>query len=142
MFEDNKKVSRRIIEEIWNKRNPALMNELYAPNCVVHTPEGELKGTKSLRQFYDAYLTAFPDCHIKLDYLIAEDDKVVTSYTFTGTHKGQLMDISPTGKQVAVRGMAVGKMADGKVVEERNLWDTLSLMEQLDAVPVHAHAWK
>jgi steroid delta-isomerase-like uncharacterized protein len=142
MFENNKNVSRRIIEEIWNKKNPTLMNELYASNCVVHTPEGELKGTKRLREFYDTYLTAFPDFHIKLDYLIAEDDKVMTAYTFTGTHKGRLMDISPTGKQVAVKGMAIGQIAEGKVVEERNLWDTLSLMEQLGAVPVHEHAWK
>ncbi len=142
MYEKNKQLSRRIIDEIWNKKNVKLFNELYMPNCVVHTPEGELKGTTKLREFFDTYLTAFPDLNIKLDYQIAEDDKVLTAYTFTGTHKGKLMDVPPTGKRVTVRGMAVGQIKDGKIFEERNLWDTLSLMEQLDAVPMHAHAWK
>lgn len=142
MFEKNKQLTRRIIEQVWNRKNPALINEVYASNCVVHTPDGELKGTVGLREFYDRYLTAFPDCRIKLDHLIAEDDKVMTVYTFTGTHKGRLWDISPSGKQVTVKGMSICQIVDGKVVEERNLWDTLSLMEQLGAVPIHEHAWK
>ena len=142
MYEKNKKLSRRIFEDIWNKKSPVLFDELYEPNCIIHTPDGEVKGVKELRKFYDTYITAFPDCKINLEYLIAEDDKVMSAYTFNGTHKGKLMDISPTGKQVTVRGMAIAQFANGKIIEERNLWDTLSLMEQLDAVPVHEHAWK
>jgi len=142
MAEKNKKLGRRIVEEFWNERKPQLINELYDPDCVIHTPDGELKGREGIRELFDTYVTAFPDSRLTVEYMLAEDDKVMTAYTFTGTHKGRLMDISPTGKQVSVRGTAVCQIRNNRVVEERDLWDTLSMMEQLGAVPVHEHTWK
>ena len=86
------------------------------------------------QQLYNAYVTAFPDCHFTVDDLVAEGDKVSMRYTFTGTHDGQLQDVAPTGKRVTVCGVFVGCIVGGKVVEDRTVWDTLGLMRQIGAV--------
>ena len=50
MSEQNKATVRRIVEDHWNKKNPALIGELFATDCVLHTPDGALKGQDGARQ--------------------------------------------------------------------------------------------
>jgi predicted ester cyclase len=65
---------------------------------------------------------------------IAEGDKVVTRVTFHGTHQGQFNGIAPTGKQVKWSGIAMDRIADGKVVEMWHVQNTTGLLQQLGAV--------
>ena len=132
--EDNKALVRRFIEEGWNQRNSGVFDELLAPDYISHTPDGDFQGLEGYKQLYNAYVTAFPDCHFTVDDLVAEGDKVSMSYTFTGTHDGQLQDVAPTGKRVTVSGVFVGRIVGGKAVEDRTVWDTLGLMRQIGAV--------
>ena len=139
MSEQNKAISRRVLNELWNKRNAALIDEIYAPNVVIHTPDGDLHGHDGCRQLYDTYMKAFPDCHFDIGEMIAEGDLVATPYTFKGTHTGDLVGIAPTGTQVTNQGIAIARFEGGRVVEEQVIWDTLSLMQQLGVVPVPEH---
>ena len=95
--EQNKALMSRIIEELWNKKNPAVIGQLYAENYVGHTPDGVLKGHAGARQHYDTYIVAFPDTKIAIDGMVAEGDKVSVRWTATGTHRGELAGIAPTG---------------------------------------------
>jgi predicted ester cyclase len=63
------------------------------------------------------YRTAFPDLQVPTEDMIAEVDKVVTRWTARGTHKGDLMGIPPTGKQVTVTGILIGRFEGGTFVE-------------------------
>ena len=133
---ENKALVNRIVDEIWGQKNPDLIDEIYAADYVIYLPDGELRGPEGYRQVYTTYTTAFPDCYFTLEELVAEGDKVTIPYTFHGTHKDDLEGIAPTGKQVEVKGTAILRITGGKVVEERTIFDTLGLMQQIGAVPV------
>jgi predicted ester cyclase len=72
---------------------------------------------------------------VVIDDLVVAGDKVVTRWTASGTHKGPLMGIPPTGKTTAVQGIAVSRLVNGKFVEEWTSWDTLKFMQNLGLVP-------
>lgn len=140
MSEENKALLRRWIEEI-NKGSLALFDELY-PDCVYYAPAtGELK-REALKQFMVSLLAAFPDGRWTVEDQVAEGDKVATRWSFTGTHQGEFMGMAPTGKRVTTSGMVIDRIADGKIVEEREEWDTLGWMQQLGAAPQPTEANK
>ena len=133
MSDQNKATARRIVEDHWNKKNPALIEELFATNCAFHTPDGALQGQDGARLLYDAYATAFPDFRLQSDDILADGDKVVVRYTFTGTHEGALADIPASGKQANVQGIVIFRLAGGKADEVRFVWDKFALMQQIGA---------
>lgn len=136
MSEANKTVVRRIVEEHWNQRNAALVSELFAPTVSLRTPDGTLEGLSGAAALLDAYGTAFPDFRVNLQDLLAEGDRVILQWTFTGTHRGALGVIPATGRHVDTPpGLAIFRLEHGKVVEGRMVWDKYALLEQLGVLP-------
>ena len=142
MSEQNKALVRRTLEEIWNKGNLAVADELIAPNHVAHDPASLNPGSgpEATKQQASTYRTAFPDLHITIEDQVAEGDQVVTRWTATGTHRGDLMGIAPTGKQMTITGINISRIAGGKAQEDWTNWDTIGMMQQLGAVPQVAAA--
>ena len=139
VMDDNKALVSRMEEEVFNKRNVAAVDVFISPDYVLRTaPEGTPGDRDAAREAIAMYLQAFPDLHISIDQLLAEDDRVIGVFTFTGTHAGDLFGIPPTQKQVSVRQIAIYRIADGKVVEEWECSDQLGLMQQLGAIPAPA----
>jgi predicted ester cyclase len=137
MSEQNKAVVLRIIEDYWNQKNPALAGELFAAECSWHVPGGELpRGLPGASQLYEPHATAFPDFHLTIKDTVVEGDRLAVSYSFTGTNKGPLGVVSPSGKRVTVSGIAIFHLAGGKVTVARLVWDTLSLQQQIGALPM------
>jgi steroid delta-isomerase-like uncharacterized protein len=135
--EDNKALSRRSFEEVWNQGNLAAIDNLYDANQVSHGLGVEVPaGTAGLKQFVAMYRIAYPDTHFTIEDQIAEGDQVATRWTATGTHRGELFGIAPTGKRVTVTGMALSRIANGKIVETWNNFDALGQLQQLGAVPM------
>jgi predicted ester cyclase len=85
-----------------------------------------------------AYFDAFPDLHISLDELIAEDDRVFVRSTVTGTHDGEYKGIAPTGRNVATECAEVYRLAEGKIVGYWCLMNVAALMRQLTEEPAIA----
>ena len=133
MSEDNKALALRDYEEIWNNKNLAVIDELYEQEHLRHGSVGE-SGNEGYRQFVTMYIEAFPDVRFTVDDIIAEGDKVVTRWTATGSHKGDLPDIPATGTLVTVTGINIHRISDGKIVEEWGNWDALGLMQQLGVI--------
>jgi predicted ester cyclase len=137
MSEANKALIRRVIEELFNKHNAALIDELY-PDCVYRAPAvGELRG-EAYKQFLTSVLAGFPDGRWTVEDQVAEGDKVVTRWSFTGIHRGNVMGIAPTGKQVTTSGVMIDRIIGGKIAEEWEEYDSLGMMQQLDAEPAIA----
>lgn len=132
--EDNKALARRSYEA-FNQRNWSVYYELAAPDGVLHNASMTIQGLDAYKQFISMYLTAFPDAQFTIEDLIAEGDRVVVRYTFRGTHTGDLMGISPTGKQVTVTGINIVRIVNGKAVEGWQNGDTLGMLQQLGVVP-------
>jgi steroid delta-isomerase-like uncharacterized protein len=131
--EDNKAIFRRIVEEGFNKGNMSVLDELVAANHVNHTDN--VHGPEEYKRFITMYRAAFPDLHMAIDLQIAEEDKVVNRWTTRGTHRGNLMGIPPTGKQVTVTGTHIARIVGGKIVEEWGNMDALGMMQQLGVIP-------
>lgn len=97
-----------------------------------------MRGREHWKQLASGYFTAFPDFQIRLEDLIAEGDKVVARWAWHATHQGEFMGIPPTSKQVAVTGIGVYRIADGKIAEEWVQDDVLGLLQQLGTGPAAA----
>ncbi len=138
----NKEIVRRLIDGVWRDRNLGLVDELVAQDYVGHDPTqpGPILGREGFRQFVGMYQAAFPDAAITIDDQIAEGAMVVTRWTGRGTHTGELMGISPTGKEATVSGITISRLAGGKIAEEWELMDALGMLVQLGAVPQPATA--
>ena len=128
----NKQIARRLIEEGFNKGDRALADELVAENYIYREPTvGEKRGPKGFIELMTMYRTAFPDARMTIKEQVAEGDTVVTRWTGNGTHRGELMGIAPTGKQVSVEGVSISRIVNGKVVEEFSTYDALGMFQQL-----------
>jgi steroid delta-isomerase-like uncharacterized protein len=136
MSEANKALVRRMANEVMNNGNLRVVDEIIAPNAVNHSnPPGFPAGTAGVKQMVTMYRSAFPDMRITIEDLVAEGDKVVARWSATGTHRGELMGIPATGKRVTVTGIEINRIAGGKIAEHWEIFDQLSMMQQLGVVP-------
>jgi steroid delta-isomerase-like uncharacterized protein len=134
--EENKAVVRRFITEVIAGGNMALTEELVAPNYVNYSlPPGAPPGVEGLTLLLAMLRAGVPDIQFPIEDLIAEGDKVVARYTVQGTHRGDFQGIPPTGKQIALRGLAYYRLEGGKIAEDEPIVDQFSLLQQLGALP-------
>jgi len=133
--EENKDLARRSWE-IVSQRNADLIEEFYSPDLVWHEPDQDIRGYEQAKQFVSSFFDAFPDLNATVDDAMAEGDKVATRYTIRGTHQGQTDAFGPpTERQVALKGITIHRLEDGKIVEEWEAYDNLSLLQQLGLAP-------
>jgi steroid delta-isomerase-like uncharacterized protein len=138
--EENKAIIRRLNDEAWNQGSLDVVDELIAEDfvgIVIGGPE-QIRGPHAFREFVAMYRKAFPDLSISIDQQIAEGDTVVTRWTATGTHQGDLMEMPATGKQAITAGININRIAGGKLVEGWGLFDMLGLLQQIGAIPTVA----
>ena len=135
--EENKAVVRRQLDELFNKGNLDLAEELLAPDFVEHDPAmpEDLHGIEAFKQYVGGYRSAFPDIHIEVEDQVAEGDRVATRWTGTGTHQGELMGIAPTGNRAEVAGMNISRIEGGKIAESWSNYDVMGMMQQLGVTP-------
>ena len=125
--EANKALARRIVEEMWNRQNLKVVDEVYSPEFG--------GGHEATKQFVSANLAAFPDLQITIQDQVAENDLVATRYMMRGTHQGEFANIPPTGRHFTVTGIEMHRFADGKLVELWNVVDLLGMLQQLGVIP-------
>ena len=94
-----------------------------------------VNGRDAAGQTMRMYITAFPDLHFSVDQLLPSGDYVVTRYTATGTHRGDLMGIPPTNRRAETHGCTIAEIKNGKIVHTRAFWDTGHLLRQLGVMP-------
>jgi steroid delta-isomerase-like uncharacterized protein len=141
LIEANKALARRFIEEIANRDNLAIADELFAPDfetrdAVVPTAPGP----EGVKQVFRAVRAAFPDFHETVEDVLADEDRVMVRWSTRGTHLGPFAGIAPTGKTVGWRGVFILRVKDGRFVEMWQVHDTLGLLRQLGATVVPPQA--
>jgi steroid delta-isomerase-like uncharacterized protein len=120
--------------DAYNKKDESILNEVIADDYVDygHQPPGRgVPGAKSDQQ---EIARAFGDARFDIDDLIGSDDRVVASWTLHATHSGPFAGVSATGKQIAVRGVSLYRLRNGRITETRNLPDLLSMFMQLGVI--------
>ena len=133
--EDNKANIRRLVEETINKGDLSVADEIIAPDYVYHFPGMDFKGTEGFKQFITIQRTAFPDLHVTIDEMIAEGNMVATRFKISGTMKGELMGIPPTGKKMNIVEALFIRFENGKNAEATPTIDQLEMFQQLGVSP-------
>jgi len=130
-------IARRLVDELWGQRNPGVLDELIAPDFVLHDPSilDLPKGPEGARQYYQMFVAGFPDIQVNNDEVVASGDFVAALWTAHGTHDGEAMGIPPTGRQITITGQALYRVANGQIVEEWVHADIVGLLKQLGAIP-------
>lgn len=133
---ENSALVRRFIEEVFNRGNLDVVAEIVAPDYTHHDPTTSEfgSGIEGFKQLIGFYRSAFPDLQIILDDQVACADKVVDRWTGHGTHKGEVMGMAPTGRQVTATGISIHRIAGGKIAETWNNYDALGMLQQLGVV--------
>jgi steroid delta-isomerase-like uncharacterized protein len=136
-FPPPSEVMARFGDEVLNNKNLSAIDEIAAEDFVELDPlPGQAPGREGLKAFLATVsFPAFPDQRRVTEEQITEGDKVVSRFTLYGTHRAAFMGIPATGRHVAVTGVVIDRVVDGKWQDSRLLMDNLSLLQQLGALP-------
>lgn len=127
---ENKEMVRQFFEQIWNQGDESAIDKFIAEDAAGNDPKFGV-GRESFRVQWRKWRIAFPDINFAIQELVAEEDVVVSRWKLTGTHLGQYLDKSATGKRISVDGVSIDRLKDGKVVSGFDAWDSAVLSEQL-----------
>ena len=131
--EANKALVRRIFE-LTDKNDWSALSEIFAPDYQLRFP-GKIGITdaedhlRTARAFYKA----FPDLDHTIEDQIAEGDRVLTRMTLRGTHRGDFLGVSATGRHVSFEHVSIHRVRGGKIAEQESSVDLWGLMQQLGA---------
>ena len=133
---ENRAVVQRFLEEVINEGRLEQADEIVAEDFVELDPlPGQRQGREGLKEVIGMLRAAFPDMHWVVDEMIAEGEKVVTRFTWTGTQQGTFMGIPATGRSVVVKGVVIDRIVGGMMTDSRILMDTMGMMQQLGVIP-------
>jgi predicted ester cyclase len=127
----NVEILKRMLETIWNLGDADAIPEFYHPEYTAHY-EGDFELTYAqLKGALKIQRTAFPDFHEECHDLISEGDQVVARLTLTGTHLGDYLGQSPTGKTFEIGSLDIYRFDEGKIIEQWGISDSAKMAKQL-----------
>ncbi len=127
--DDAKCLVRRWYEEIWNQGRLDVADEIFASDYV--HPGQTLSGPAGVRRVVEKYRLALPDIEFHIGGLIMEGDRVVARLTFSGTHRGLLDDLAPTGRRFKADAIGIFQIRDGQLTRHWGVFDYFGLRRQL-----------
>ena len=131
---DNAELLRRYMQEVWDERNPTAVERFVDPSFRRHiSPTLPPLNTQEQVVRLKGLRTAFPDVTLELADVAVSGDVVAFRSTLRGTHRGELLGIPPTGKQVTVGLVDMWRVLNGRVVEQWGGPDMFDLLRQLGA---------
>jgi predicted ester cyclase len=126
---------RAWFENLWNKGDETTIDRMFHADGVVHglpTPDGQpIRGREAFKPFYRSMRAALPDISIDIVHELTQGDLTLAHCRVTATHKGDTLGFAATNKPVEFWGFAMGRFADGQLVEGWNCFDFLSMYQQL-----------
>lgn len=132
---DNKALARRFFAEA-DKKSFEAAKEIIAPNFRSHLPGlPQPLDFAGFEQFVSPFNASFPDYTHRIEDQVAEGDRVVTRFTWRGTHTEPFQGLPATGRAVSMTGLNIIRIVDGKIAEQWVMFDALGLMQQLGAIP-------
>jgi predicted ester cyclase len=129
-IEENKRLMTSQLA-IWNDGDYDLADELFHPRSVTPDAPQLPTGPEGCKEVARVFREAFPDFHMTVEDVVAENDLVTCRFRQTGTHRGELFGIAATGKSVDFGEMALCQIAGGQIVATWFQTDMLALMSQL-----------
>jgi steroid delta-isomerase-like uncharacterized protein len=137
----NKELVRRLYEEGFRDGNLEVVDEIVAPDVVIHNPIilDAPTGPDSVRGGIEMLRNAFSDVEVELHDLIAEGDRVAVFLRMTGTNRGDYRRGGATGKPGSIRAFFIWRIADGRLAENWGVADRFGFLQQLGIIPSDDH---
>lgn len=135
----NKDTIRRMFDEVINKGNIDLVDELFDPEYTSKTPQGTFD-REGFKQYVLAWRTGFPDVHCDVEDLVEEGDAVAWRVHATGTNTGEFMGMPATGGHMDNDSLNMGWFKNGRGHRHIMVMDTMEVMQQLGVMPMPAAA--
>jgi steroid delta-isomerase-like uncharacterized protein len=134
--EDNKALVRRFYDEFYNGRAREALDKFFSGDYVHHPADlpSRLMDYADFKKREIQFLDAFPDLSRDIEDMVAEGDRVATRSMLKGKQTGDLPNLPAKGKQIEVRSIVIYRVADGKIAEGWECYDSLSMMMQLDVI--------
>ena len=132
---DMRQTITRYFEELWNRGDASLIDELLHPDYVNHSPGAPAMATDrtGVAWVLHAMRVAFPDLRYVIEDMVIGDDAVAVRTTLTGTHRGDFFGLAPTGRPVRVNQINIERFREGRIVSHHRVTDMAELMKQLGA---------
>lgn len=131
----NEDIVRNASDVIWNKGDIFRIAEFYSENIRADYPVTDWEdGLDGVKKLLEEINEAIPDYHEQIDELISAGDRVIVRLTISGTHKGTMFGIPPTGKFIKFNEISIVQFEGGKIVEQRGVTDYLSVWVQLGLI--------
>jgi predicted ester cyclase len=128
-IEQSKALIRRLFEALnaGVEATSAICPEIFA---------GQPFDNTTYADFDTMLLMALPDMQFTIEELLADGDTVVARFTTHGTQTGAFQGIPATGATATASGIAIYRLAGGKIVEQWLEYDRLGTLQQLGLIPV------
>lgn len=135
--EEHRALFTRWFEELWNKKNYAITQELVHPDFTAHGAGGQdiKQGPNGVAEMVRTWHMAFPDGRMTMDDIITEGEYSVIRMTFRGTHLGDFYGVPACGKQIVATSIGIDRVMDGKITEGWGELNMLGMMQQMGAIP-------
>jgi predicted ester cyclase len=127
----NKATFRRLVDEVWNRGNMTIADEIYHPQATYPSNPSLPIGSQGVKTSVGLYRQAMPDFHAEFKNLLTDGDMVLAWLSQSGTHSGSLMGIPATGKKTTWGQIIIARFAGGQIVESWSNEDVLGLFQQL-----------
>jgi predicted ester cyclase len=137
---DNKSVVKNFQRDI-DTGNPSILDNYIGGSYEDHNPPpfaSKTPGVAGQKETFNMALGMFSDFRHVVEDQVAEGDKVATRITGSGKHVGPFLGIPPTNKVVTMSGIAIHRMAGGRLAEHWGQIDALGLLAQMGAIPAPA----
>lgn len=131
-IEANKALVRRYYDDFWNRWQFGLADELIDQNVRFRGSLGRMvAGRGGLVGYMKHVQAAFPDFFNSIEELLGEDDRVVARLIYTGTHRGEIFGVAPTGHPIRYAGVGIFQISSDRILEGWVLGDLAGLLLQL-----------
>lgn len=139
--ERNKQLVRFAVEEVWNKGNYSVLDDIIAQDFIIRptSPGKEVIGREGVIRYFSYLRAAFPDIRFTIQDQVAEGNKVATKWLTEGTHLGEFEGNPPTGKHFRITAIDIDYIVDGRFTECWTNIDELGLLQQLGVLTSQAH---
>jgi steroid delta-isomerase-like uncharacterized protein len=133
--EQNKKIVTEFIDAVFTRGDLGAVDEYLAADFINHDPPvGVSADREGMRAAGALFRAACPDWHSEMDILVGEGDLVTERFTASGTHRGELLGVPPSGKAITMPGINIWRVRDGRITERWGRLDELGLLRQLGLV--------
>lgn len=132
----NEALMTKFTDEVINKHNIAMIDSLVAPDYMEHQADPNYSPDRAgLKKSMEDFAKGFPDANSKINFMMADSDRVMIEYTLTGTNTGSMMSMPATGKKMNIEGVDIVRFKDGKAIEHWGFMEEMKLMQQMGMMP-------